>query len=145
MSVNKEPDKPAQHSLGYRAGVGISAGSGRAYGWFRRWLARVWKVRGGGLYATGFVVTLTYLEISTVLGELAAADGIGAFFREQLVEFIMRFSVESISNLIEAFLWPLRAIGIEPPWGALALGLGFAAFELFLNEPVERWLVGDEE
>ena len=145
MPENRQQQKQLEQTFGYRAGAGIRTGSGKAYGWFRQWLAKVWRVRGGGLYATGFIVTLLYLEITTFFGELAEASGVGDFFREQLLEFVMRFSVESIGNLVEAFIWPLKVIALAPPWGAISLGLGFAAFQLFLNEPVERWLIGDEE
>lgn len=137
-------DQQPQRSLGYRAGAGLRAGGDKAYGWFRRWLAKVWKVRGGGLYATGFICTLIYLEISTLLTELSEATGIGQFFTEQLVEFLLRFSAESLGNLIQAFIWPVHIIGLAPPWGAIGLGLGFAVFQLYLNKPVERWLLGDE-
>jgi hypothetical protein len=34
----------------------------KAHGWFRTWFAKVWKVRGGGLYAVGFAALRTTLE-----------------------------------------------------------------------------------
>ena len=138
-------DQQLQRSLGYRAGAGLRAGGDKAYGWFRRWLVKVWKVRGGGLYATGFIVTYIYLEIATLIEELTEATSIGQFFQEQFVEFIMRFTVESLTNLIQAFMWPVHVIGLAPPWGAIALGLGFAGFQRFLSKPVERWLLGDTD
>jgi len=27
-----------------------------SHGWFRTWFRKVWKIRGGGLYALGFIV-----------------------------------------------------------------------------------------
>ena len=42
-----------------------------AHGWFRRWFAKVWRVRGGGLYAFGFAVTFTIYEIRMVLEDLS--------------------------------------------------------------------------
>ncbi len=119
------------------------AAAREAYGWFRRWMGKVWQVRGGGLYATGYLVTFIYLEITTIVGEIRENSGVVDFFSEQLIEFLLRFSVDSIMNMIEAFMWPVAVIQIAPPWGAVGLGVAFVVFSTFLQKPVERWLLGD--
>ena len=48
----------------------------QAEGWFRRWFAKVWKVRGGGLYAVGWAATFAYLEVTTLIGEILDAEGV---------------------------------------------------------------------
>jgi hypothetical protein len=38
----------------------------KTHGWFRGWFRKVWKVRGGGLYALGFALSFVYFEISSL-------------------------------------------------------------------------------
>ena len=117
---------------------------GKAHGWVRKWFGKVWKVRGGGLYAVGYALTFVFLEIRTVVSEIAGAEGIGQFFSEQLIEFVFRFFGESLSNMIQAFIWPVEIVTLSPPWGAIGLGVMFMVFDKFLRKPVERWLVEPE-
>lgn len=119
----------------------------KAHGWFRGWFAKVWKVRGGGLYALGYAVTFIVLEVTTVIGELAESGGIGDFLSEQLVEFIFRFASDSIVNLIQALMWPVFVVQWQPPFGAIALGLAFLIFPTYLKKPITKWLFpnADEE
>lgn len=117
---------------------------GKAHGWFRTWFAKVWKVRGGGLYAVGYALTFAYLEVRSMISEIAEADGVVDFFTGQFIEFFIRFMSESIMNMIQAFMWPVSLIQAWPPFGAIALGLMFFAFPLLLKKPLERWLFGDE-
>ncbi len=113
---------------------------GKAHSWLRRWFAKIWKVRGGGLYACGYAVTFLVLEIRSLAGDIFEADGLVDFFTEQLVESLFRFLGESLSNMISAFLWPVYLVQWNPPWGAIGLGLAFAVFDLILRKPIERWL-----
>ena len=117
---------------------------GKAHGWFRSWFGKVWKVRGGGLYAAGYAITFVTLEVRTIVGELAASESIADFFSEQLLEFVFRFATDSIVNLVKALMWPVYIVEIAPPYGAIGLGLAFVAFPVFLKKPIERWLFGDE-
>ena len=105
---------------------------------------RVWHTRGGGLYACGFFLTFIWLEISTILGEILAAEGVGAFFSEQILELLFRFSVMSLKNTISAFMWPIHIISLSPMWGGIFLGVMFVVFEKFLKDPLEHWLFEDE-
>lgn len=116
---------------------------GKAHGWFRTWFAKVWKVRGGGLYATGYALTFAYLELRSIIREIAEAEGVVDFFTGQIIEFFVRFLSESFMNMIQAFMWPVYLIQTWQPFGAIALGLMFIAFPLVLKKPVERWLFGD--
>jgi len=117
---------------------------GKAHGWFRRWFGRVWKVRGGGLYACGYVATFIFLEIRTVVSEIATSESVRQFFTEQLLELFFRFFGESFANMIRAFMWPVEIVGWWPPIGAIGLGLAFVAFPKYLKQPIEHWLFGDE-
>ena len=117
---------------------------GKAHGWFRTWFGKVWKVRGGGLYAVGYAVTFAYLEVRAILGELLEADGIIDFFTSQLIEFLFRFLSETLVNMIQAFMWPVYLVQLWQPFGAIALGLMFILFPYLLKKPIERWLFGNQ-
>ena len=53
---------------------------------FRTWFRKVWKVRGGGLYAVGFAATFVYLEITSLADDVL---GIGALFRGLTVASVL--------------------------------------------------------
>ena len=117
---------------------------GKAHGWFRTWFAKVWKVRGGGLYAVGYALTFVYLEVRSMISEITEAEGVVDFFTGQFIEFFIRFMSESFVNMIQAFMLPVSLIQAWQPFGAIALGLMFFVFPLVLKKPLERWLFGDE-
>ena len=115
-----------------------------AYGWFRRWFRTLFKVRGGGLYALGYVVTFAWLEVTSLFGDILDSDGVGSFVTGQVIEFAFRFLSESIQNVVKAFLWPIPILQFRPPYGVVILGLMFLVFGRFVKPPLERWLFGDE-
>lgn len=112
---------------------------------FRAWFAKVWKVRGGGLYAVGWAVTFAYLEITTIVGEIFEADSIVDFFTSQLMEFFLRFMSDSIQNMIQAFMWPVSIVQWNMPVGAIALGLAFMLFPIYVKPYFTAWLFPDGE
>jgi hypothetical protein len=117
----------------------------QAEGWFRRWFAKVWKVRGGGLYAVGWAVTFAYLEVTTLLGEIFEAEGVVEFFTSQLVEFLFRFIGDSLTNMISAFMWPVDIVQWRPPIGAIILGAAFMLFPITIKPYITAWLFPDGE
>ena len=117
----------------------------KAQGWFRLWFAKVWSVRGGGLYAVGYALTFVYLEVRTVIVEFIEADSIGSFFSEQLIEFVLRFATDSLMNMIEALMWPVVFVQWRPPYGAISLGLAYMLFATFLKKPITDWLFPETE
>lgn len=112
---------------------------------FRAWFAKVWNVRGGGLYAVGWAATFVYLEVTTVLGEIFEAEGIVDFFTSQLAEFFVRFMGDSIANMIKAFMWPVAIVQWQPPVGAIALGVAFVVFPTYVKPHITAWLFPDVE
>ncbi|MGH8221784.1 MAG: hypothetical protein ACREQZ_02310 [Woeseiaceae bacterium] len=112
-------------------------------GVLRRSFRTMWKARGGGLYACGFVVAFVWLEINTIIGEFTESDSVGGFLGAQLLEILMRFTVDSIRNTVYALLWPLRIIQISPPWGFILLGVMYLVFPRTLKKPLENWLFRD--
>ncbi len=110
----------------------------------RPWFRKVWKARGGGLYACGFLLTFAYLEASMLIGEIVAATGFVDFFTEQLLELPLRFLSESFQNMIAAFMWPVPLIQFSPPWGFAILGAIYLLFTYLIKEPLEHWLFKDD-
>ena len=117
----------------------------KAKSWFRLWFAKVWRLRGGGLYAVGWAATFVYLEVTTVLGEIAGADGVVDFFTNQIIEFLFRFLSDSIANMIQAFMWPVFIVSWQPPIGAIALGAAFVVFPTYIKPHITAWLFPDGE
>jgi hypothetical protein len=111
----------------------------------RPWFRKVWKARGGGLYACGFVVTFVYLEVTMLVGEILSSNGVVEFFTEQLLEIVFRFVGESLRNMIQAFIWPVEIITYSPPWGIAMLAAMYLFFTYLIKEPLEQWLFHDEE
>lgn len=108
---------------------------------FRTWFRKVWKVRGGGLYAVGFAATFLYLEVISLADDVL---GIGALFRGQAIEFFVNLVIESFMNTIAAFMWPVHVVQFSPPVGVIALGIAFWLFPIFVKPHIERWLFDDE-
>ncbi len=109
----------------------------------RRSIRGVWNARGGGLYACGFVVTFVWLELTTLIDEFSASDGIAGFFSGQLIQFLLRFTVDSLMNTVNALIWPVHVIGFSPPWGFAILGAMYLLFTYVLKKPLEDWLFHD--
>ena len=114
-------------------------------GIMRRTLRRVWDARGGGLYACGFVITFVYLETRMLVTDIAEADSVGGFFTEQATEMVFRYLGESIQNSIQAFIWPVHVIRLDPILGGAALAGAFILFDRFLKAKIEDWLMSDGE
>ncbi len=65
-------------------------------------------------------------------------------FDGQVFEFIKGFIVDSIRNTIAAFMWPVHIVRFAQPWGAIALGLAFWLFPIYVKPHIERWLFDDD-
>ena len=102
-------------------------------------------MRGGGLYAVGYALTFVFLEVRTIVSEIAGAESIGQFFSEQLIEFVFRFFGESLANMIQAFIWPVQIVTLAPPFGAIGLGIAFLVFDKVLRGPIEQWLADGKD
>ena len=95
------------------------------------------------MYAVGYILTFLFFEAKTLVEEISQATGIGDFLSNQLIEFVTRFAIDSLQNMIQAFMWPVYIVELFPPYGAIALGLAFFAFPKYLKKPIEKWLFGD--
>ena len=112
----------------------------KPHGWFRRWFRKIWKLRGGGLYACGFAISFVILEIGSLADDVV---GIGAVFNGQAFAFAINFIADSLMNTMYSFMWPLYVVQLAPPWGAIGLGLAFFGFASYLKKPIEGWMFAD--
>ena len=110
----------------------------------RRSLLAVWRARGGGLYACGFLVTFVYLEIRMFFVDIFEAESISGFFSEAATEMLFKYLGESIQNTITAFIWPVWFVQYEQPWGIAMLVGMYLVFANFIKAPLENWLFHDE-
>ncbi len=85
-----------------------------------------------------------WLEIRTLFDEIVGADSVSGFVTEQLFEFIIRFSIQSIGNTVQALLWPVMVIQWSPQMGWIVLIAMYFVFSRLLKAPLERWLFRDE-
>ena len=70
--------------------------------------------------------------------------GIGALFRGEAIDFFVNLIIESFMNTIAAFMWPVDVIQFSPPIGAIALGIAFWLFPIYVKPHIEKWLFDDE-
>ena len=111
-----------------------------AHGWFRKWFAKVWRVRGGGLYALGFAISFAIYEIQMLIEDLGPGSDFIVLFNGQFLEFFLSIIVQSMVNTVHALIWPVYVVQFAPPYGAIGLGLAFILFTRVLKKPIEGWL-----
>lgn len=113
----------------------------QAQGLFKRWARSVWEVRGGGLYALGFIVTFSWLEITEILfDDIPQLASMRDPFGGDLISFAIDFFVDTLMNMVSAFIWPVYVLGWQEPLGVILLIAAFVLFPILLKEPLERWL-----
>ncbi|MBT8067272.1 MAG: hypothetical protein KJO09_08520 [Gammaproteobacteria bacterium] len=138
--MDEQPKPGANRTVKQLIGDGARVLPEKSHGWFRRWFRKVWKVRGGGLYALGFAVTFIYFEVGSLSDDLL---GIGSLFNGQAIEFVIQFFIDSFTNTLKAFIWPVSVVQLAPPWGAVGLGIAFVGFTRYLKSPLEKWMFAD--
>lgn len=146
--------KPPKAPLGRRLGASLrSAGlagaeavknprgiPATAHGAFRGWFRRIWDTRGGSAYTFGYALTFAGLEVKTIVGEIAGMTSVGDYVVGRLLEFVMRFGADTITNLVLAFLWPAFVVAWRPPLGIGLFVLALLLFPRYIRPHVERWL-----
>ncbi len=111
---------------------------------FRNFLHAMYTARGGGLYATGFVINFLFLEIQTFIQEVQTSTGVGGFFGDQIIHLIFRFTLQSLVNTIESFLWPLSLIQWSPVFGGVALAAAYIVFNRYIKKRLEALLFSND-
>lgn len=111
-----------------------------AHGAFRNWCRRVWRSRGGGLYAVGFIVSFVYLEIVDVLFDDVPQIFQTDWLSGEAIGFGVDFMIDTLTNMISAFLWPVYMIQWEAPVGLVLLAALYFLFPRLVQKPVEHWM-----
>ena len=117
----------------------------QAHGFFRRWFRKVWEARGGGLYAVGFAVTFLYLEIIDILFDDVPTLVSINLFSADIAGFVIDFFIDTLKNMVSAFMWPVWVIQWREPWGIALLIAAFFLFPRFVKQPLEHWLFEGRE
>jgi hypothetical protein len=115
---------------------------GKSHGHFRKWFRKVWDLRGGGLYACGFALTFVALEAGSFIEDFKE---IGLLFDGEIIQFILNFIIDSFGNTLQAFIWPANVAQMAPPYGAIALGVAFWLFPIYVKKHIEAWLFADDD
>lgn len=82
------------------------------------------------------------LEVGSLIDDF---KDIPLLFEGRVLDFVLSFIIDSFKNTIQAFMWPVKIVQLSPPTGAIALGLAFWLFPVFVKKPIERWLFSDEK
>jgi hypothetical protein len=117
--------------------------AGHAHGHVRGWFAKIWTVRGGGLYACGYALTFAYMEVKMFVTDVLQSDSFVNFIASEVMHIVLHFAIDSIINMVYAFMWPVYVIQFHPPYGMIALAAAFVLFPMYLRKPVMRWLFPD--
>lgn len=114
-------------------------------GMFGKSVRDMYRARGGGFYACGFVISFLLLEARTLADDLFSSSGVGDFISGQLFEWVLRFALDSLGNTIQALIWPVTVIAWSPPFGIAGLAVGYIVFRQYIKEPLGLWLFGEED
>jgi len=140
MSANVDPKPPRQRTplirrLGRR--IGDSVGTIRsvvteprtAPGLLREGLLKLWRIRGGGFYGLGYVITFVVLEIRMFIGNVVDSADVVTMVVQEVLAILFRFAVQSFVNGFIAFGWPIFVVDYLGGWGLLAIGAGWLLFD----------------
>jgi hypothetical protein len=109
---------------------------------FMAWCVRIWRVRGGGLYALGFLVTFLFLEVRELL-----TDDIPTFLQlpdlyfGTVLALVIDFLIDTLRNTLLAFLWPVLLAGWQPPVGIISLLVAAMIFPRYIKQHIEDWFL----
>ena len=109
--------------------------------WARNALIRIWRIRGGGLYGLGFMITFVILEIRGLAGDVAETESDEQFVSQQMFEIAFRFIGETFLNTMKSFIWPvfvIDALGFLLGGGLLIAA--FVGFDRLARPYIEDWL-----
>jgi hypothetical protein len=94
----------------------------------REALLKIWRIRGGGFYGLGYVVTFVVLEVRAFIGNFED-DDIASMIVQEVLQFFFRFLAQSFINGFIAFGWPVFVVNYLGAWGLAVLGGAWFAFD----------------
>lgn len=114
------------------------------FGLFKNFARNIWDLRGGGLYACGFIITLAWLEITMLIEDVISFSGFGNIHVGQIFKFIIGLLLESVLLTLKALIWPIYVLEISPLWGGIVLLALYFVFPGLIKPPLESWLFDGE-
>ena len=103
-------------------------------------LVRLWRARGGRLYGLGFVITFVVLEVQTFVQQVATGTSFVSFIADELIAFVLRFTLTSFVNTVLALVWPALLLDRFGGWAIVLLAVGFLGYERFVRPLAERFV-----
>lgn len=100
---------------------------------------RLWRARGGGFYGLGYLISFGVLQLKSFAGDVSTSNGAGDFVVGQVAGYVLRVTVESFANGVQALVWPLLVLGRFELPGIAMLGIGYLVFERRLRPLIETW------
>lgn len=105
----------------------------------RSWMLKLWQAKGAGFYGLGYVAVFVSLEVRSLTGDLGGSDGVSGFLAGQVLDYLLRISIESFMNGVFALIWPLHVFLWLEVWAIPVLALAFLVFERYIRPKVESW------
>ncbi len=98
-------------------------------------ISMLFHTRGGSFYGVGYIFTLLFLELKTVIEEFAEFEFTIAGVAGQILEHIIHLSIESVLNIIYASIWPLMIFKqFSKPYNFIILIAIFVTYLLLRNK-----------
>ena len=66
-------------------------------------------------------------------------------FSADIAGFVLDFFIDTLKNMVSAFMWPVWVIQWQEPWGIGLLIAAFFLFPRFVKQPLEHWLFEGRE
>jgi hypothetical protein len=107
----------------------------------RGWLAALWAANGGGFFGLGYVLAFVTLEATTLASAVSESSTSG-FIVGQVVQYLLRISIDSFLNAFLALIWPVHLWRWLGAYSLVLLATGYLAFEYALRPVIERWFPG---
>ena len=117
----------------------------RLVGRVKRWLLRLWMLRGGGFYGLGFVVFFVTLQIRSFIGDIAESTGVIDFLSSQALEALLKVISETPFNFLWALLWPLQFLSWTGEWGLLVLLAAYLSFQRWVKPRLTERFFGKDQ
>lgn len=105
----------------------------------RCWILDVWVSKGGGFYGLGYVVVLIVLEVRAFTSDIGSSDSVMGFVGGQIVGYLVRVSIQSLVNVIQALIWPIHVFFWLGIWSIPVLVAGYWVFNSVVRPTVETW------
>ena len=133
------PDKEGRIARDLRTVQEISRDPRSIFPRARGWFAALWVRNGGGFFGLCYVLAFIALE-ATTLASSVSESGTSGLIVGQAMQYLFRFSIESVVNAFRALVWPVYLWRWLGPYSLILLAAGWLAFRYALRPVIEHWL-----